>query len=136
MCPNDRHIHVGEGMGPTPISHEHLQRVLEQEPEQIQWSVPRVVIVHKGESGKLGLKLNTYKVTVLFGETCCRHCYSSSAFITFIILLLFRFVGNCSPVGYYYTYKSGELVSISQENPCISILDPPSIKIRTQDYIF
>ncbi|XP_045165731.2 uncharacterized protein LOC123529462 isoform X2 [Mercenaria mercenaria] len=55
---------VVEGMGPTPISHEHLLQILEREPDRIKWSAPREVIICKGRSGKLGIKLNSFK-----GET-------------------------------------------------------------------
>lgn len=60
-CNND----LKKGMGTAPISKsEALKVALELEPERIVWSKPKDVLLRKGESGKLGIKLHTYQVFV------------------------------------------------------------------------
>lgn len=48
-------------MGPIPITIIQLQKVFVHEPDKVTWSELREVILHKGESGKLGIKLQTFQ---------------------------------------------------------------------------
>ena len=88
VYPHGNDIHLVEGMNAPPISHKYLLQVLKQKPDSIKWSAPREIIVGKGTSGKLGIKLNGYKVTflvffhfvLLFLICTCCIVYSASVY--------------------------------------------------------